>query len=74
MGGSVILQRRSSKIEVQLASLATFSAFEEHVGSKFEIDQGVRESKGKREGLVCAKALVPPPQRQHTFCASAQRD
>ena len=72
MSGIIILQRRSSKIEVQLASFATFSAFEEHVGSKFEIDQGVRERGGGREGVVCAKAPMPPPQQQRTFCTSAQ--
>lgn len=53
MSGSIILQRRSSKIEVQLASFATFSAFEEHVGSKFEIDQGVRERGEQREACLC---------------------
>lgn len=43
MGDSITLQRRSSKVDIQLSSFQTFALFEKHVESKFDLEEGVRE-------------------------------
>lgn len=42
MGENITLQRRNLKVEVQLSSFETFAAFEKHIKSKFDLDDGVR--------------------------------
>jgi len=44
MGESIILQRRNLKVEVQLSSFETFAGFEKHIKSKFDLDDGVRNT------------------------------
>lgn len=51
MGELVTLQRHSTKIDVQLEPLATFEAFEKHVGAKFELADGVRETRAHADTL-----------------------
>lgn len=45
MGEKITLQRRSLKVDVQLSAFATFSIFEKHVASKFELETEVSLSK-----------------------------
>ncbi|CAM9801347.1 unnamed protein product [Pylaiella littoralis] len=52
MGENITLQRRSSKVDIQLSSFATFVLFKKHVESKFELQEGFVITDFDRETVI----------------------